>query len=238
MSRRFPGVGDVIAAYRPKFVHELRTEWAIALVYRPFSFLLTPLFAALGLTPSAVTLLGFACACVLPFAAVSGGPHGWLLVGALGVVFCVLDCIDGDLARVTGRASTHGAYLDFAVDIVYRVSMYASIGIVADRIRESATGAAGDQTGLVAGLVCALLAVVARACRLYADASAAAKRGGSHPTENGVAMAFLSGLDHLLPIAVLALGAIGRLDWALLWLFAYSLADLLQTQASVWKRLS
>jgi hypothetical protein len=51
-------------------------------------------------------------------------------------------------------------------------------------------------------------------------------------------MAFLSGLDHLLPVAVLVFGALGRIDWVLVWLFAYSLGDFVQTQPGVWKRLS
>ena len=42
----------------------------------------------------------------------------------------------------------------------------------------------------------------------------------------------------LLPVAVLVLGALGRLDWVLAWLVAYSLADLVQTQVGVWKRLA
>src|SRR5687768_9180226 len=153
MSRRFPTIGDVAAAYRPKFAHEVRTEWAIALVYRPVSFLLTPLFAALGASPSAVTLLGLVIALSLPFAAASGGADAWLIVGGLGVAFCILDCVDGDLARVTGRTSKLGAYLDFIVDLVYRAGLYSAIGIAADRARDAAGIAAlGDYGGILAGL--------------------------------------------------------------------------------------
>ncbi len=50
-------------------------------------------------------------------------------------------------------------------------------------------------------------------------------------------MAFLSGLDHLLPVAVLVLGVLGALDWAIVWLVVYSLGDFVLTQAAVWKRL-
>ena len=238
MSRRFPSVGEVAAAYRPKFAQELRTEWAVALVYRPVSFVLTPVFAALGASPTAVTLLGLAVALALPFAAVNGGAHAWLIVGVLGVAFCVLDCIDGDLARVTGRASKAGAYLDFIVDLVYRVGVYSAVGIAADGARDAAgVDSLGSYAGIVAGLLSALLAILARACRLYADAhvrdrSDAAARSGS------AAFAFVSGLDHLLPVFVLAVGALASLDWVLVWLLAYSLADFVQTQASVWKRLA
>jgi phosphatidylglycerophosphate synthase len=242
VSRRIPTVGEVAAAYRPRFANELRTEWAIAVLYRPVSLLITPLFAALGASPTAVTLLGLAIALALPFAAASGGAYAGATVGALAIAFCVLDCVDGDLARVTGRSSKRGAYLDFVVDLAYRAGLYSAIGVVADSARD-ATGIAalGTYGGIVTGLVAALLAIIARGCRLYVDggghgadspSSAEAASGGD------LAVAFVSGLDHLLPVAVLILGALGHLDWALVWLFAYSLADLIQTQASVWKRLS
>lgn len=242
MSRRIPTVTEVAAAYRPRFTHELRTEWAVALLWRPLSFLLTPLFAACGATPGAVTLLGLACALLLPAAALSGGAGAWIAVGAIAVAFCVLDCVDGDLARVTGRATTRGAYADFVTDIVYRSALYASIGILADRT--AAHGAIADPAahiGLVVGLACALLFIVARACRLYVDAhtgdSASGADGTAAPAIAGVAVAFLSGLDHLLPLGVLAAGATGRIDWLLAYLFIYSLGDFVLTQCAAWRRL-
>jgi phosphatidylglycerophosphate synthase len=235
-----PSVAEVVAAYRPKFAHELRTEWAIALVYRPFSFLLTPLFAACGAAPTAVTMLGLACALLLPWLATSGGASAWVCVGALGVVFCILDCVDGDLARVTGRTSRLGAYADFITDIVYRIALYASIGLIVDRspIAESLVPIV-EGAGLAVGLACALFAVVARACRLYveADGSSASPARGTRDTGASVAIAFLSGIDHLLPIGVLAFGAAGRLDWLLAYLFVYSLGDLVLTQGVAWRRL-
>ncbi|MDB5862294.1 MAG: hypothetical protein JWO70_100, partial [Betaproteobacteria bacterium] len=155
----------------------------------------------------------------------------------------VLDCVDGDLARVTGRASRRGAYADFLTDIVYRVALYASIGLIAERSGDSAHALApfGQGAGLAIGLVCALLAITAHACRLYVQASeglnSSVAPDAAVDTPSSVAVAFLSGLDHLLPIAVLAFGAAGRLEWLLAYLFAYSLGDLVLTQPSAWRRL-
>jgi phosphatidylglycerophosphate synthase len=240
VSRRTPSVAEVVAAYRPKFAHEVRTEWAIALVYRPFSFLLTPLFAACGASPTTVTMLGLACALSLPWLALTGGESAWVCVGALGVIFCILDCVDGDLARVTGRASKFGAYADFLADTIYRIALYASIGLIVDRSRVAGSLIPiGEGAGLAVGLACALLAIVARACRLYVEAegSTAAPARATSDTGASVAIAFLSGIDHLLPIGVLAFGAAGRLDCLLAYLFAYSLGDLVLTQAAAWRRL-
>lgn len=246
LNRKIPTVGEVAAAYRPKFANELRTEWAIALLYRPVSFVVTPLFAACAVSPSAVTLLSLACALLLPGFALTGGASAWICVGALGIAFVVLDCVDGDLARVTGRASRPGAYADFLTDLVYRVALYAAIGILVDRAGPLAFGTAvaapGANAGLIAGLACALLAIVARACRLYLGASdrdtgEAPERTATRASTGDVAIAFLSGLDHLLPLGVLGFGALGRLDGLLAYLFAYSLGDFLLTQHTAWTRL-
>jgi len=231
----------VAAAYRPKFAHELRTEWAVALVYRPVSFVLTPLFAACGASPGMITLLGLACALSLPWIALAGGPGAWVWVGALGLVFCVLDCVDGDLARTTGRASRWGAYGDFTSDTLYRIALYASIGVLADAAADGdaarVLGVAGERAGLAVGLLCALLAISARACRLFIEANAQERVTPSGAAPANAVVSFLSGIDHLLPAGVLAFGAAGRPEWLLAYLLAYSLGDLLLTQYAAWTRL-
>ncbi len=212
MGRRVPGIAQVRASYLAKAREEWRGEWACALLYRPPSILLTPLFAAAGFSPNAVTLLALACAAALPWCAAAAGADAALLVGGLAIAFCVLDCVDGNLARATGRVSPRGAALDFAVDLAYRVFLYAAIGILAGMI--------------AAGLACALLALAARALRLRAgpEVSPAQDAPLSWP---GRVFAFLSGLDHLTPLLVLlAPGPQGH-GWLLGWLALYSLGDFL-----------
>ncbi len=207
----------VLDAYRPRFRNELRTEWAAALLYRPLSLLLTPILAACRIPPLAVTLAGGACALALPVLAVAGWTS--TAIGLLGIVFCILDCMDGDLARATGRVSATGAYADFVVDLVYRVSLYAAIGLLF-----------AGYAGLALGLACAALALIARACRLRAEAPAS-------DAPPGIVLSFLSGLDHLLPVALIALGALGELGALVAWLVIYSLGDFVVTQRSVLARL-
>jgi len=215
VNRRVPSLAEVWASYRPKMPEELRGEWACALFYRPPSILLTPLFAACGFSPNAVTLLGLVCAAFLPWCAAYGGEDAVLLVGALGVAFCVLDCIDGNLARVSGRLSHLGAKLDGATDILYRILLYAALGLLAG--------------ALAAGLACALLAILARACRVYAEKSAppTAPAAAAPLSWGGYAFAFLSGLDHLLPLAILLPFGAGWPAWLLAWVALYSSGDLL-----------
>jgi len=96
----------------------------------------TPVALALGrvgLTPNALTLIGFAGTCVAAVAAAFGA---WAVAGILVLVFGIFDMFDGTLARATGTASRLGAFMDSVFDrwgegIVYVgiVAGYAAAGV-------------------------------------------------------------------------------------------------------------
>jgi CDP-diacylglycerol--glycerol-3-phosphate 3-phosphatidyltransferase len=67
----------------------------------------------LGLTPNALTLLGFLGTCL---AALAAGLQLWLVAGLLVLVFGIFDMFDGALARATGRTTRFGAFLDSTLD--------------------------------------------------------------------------------------------------------------------------
>lgn len=67
----------------------------------------------LGLTPNALTVIGFLIALVAAGAAATGS---WLAAGLLVVFGAVFDLFDGSLARATGRTSAAGAFLDATFD--------------------------------------------------------------------------------------------------------------------------
>ena len=76
----------------------------------------TPVALAMGrvgLTPNALTLIGFGGTVA---AAVAAGLQAWALAGVLVLVFGVFDMFDGTLARATGRASRLGAFMDSVFD--------------------------------------------------------------------------------------------------------------------------
>ena len=60
----------------------------------------------LGLTPNALTLIGFAGTVA---AAVAAAVQAWLAAGVLVLAFGIFDLFDGALARATGRATALGA---------------------------------------------------------------------------------------------------------------------------------
>jgi len=81
---------------------------------------------ALGLTPNAVTLLGF---CVAAGAAVLVGA-GFLLAG--GIVFLagsVLDLMDGAMARLTDRVTRFGGLLDSVMDRLAEAALFLGIAV-------------------------------------------------------------------------------------------------------------
>jgi len=83
---------------------------------------------ALGLTPNAVTLLGFG----LTVAGACLAALGWLVAG--GVVFLVgggLDLLDGALARLNGTASPFGALLDSVFDRLGEASLFVGLAVYA-----------------------------------------------------------------------------------------------------------
>jgi CDP-diacylglycerol--glycerol-3-phosphate 3-phosphatidyltransferase len=84
------------------------------------------LFQAIGLTPNAITIIGFAI-CIASGYLVS---NGWLLAG--GVIFLVgggLDMFDGALARLTGKASPFGALMDSVFDRLGEAALFVGIGM-------------------------------------------------------------------------------------------------------------
>lgn len=70
-------------------------------------------FGKVGLTPNALTLIGFAIALL---AAYHAAEQWWLYAGVLVIVGALFDLFDGALARATGKATKFGAFLDSTMD--------------------------------------------------------------------------------------------------------------------------
>ena len=96
----YKGVTDLLTKY-------LWPEWALVL---------TRISARFGITPNQITAIG-AAACVAATFAFAWG-HYWLGM-ALGLVFMVLDTVDGKLARCTITSSKWGNIADHGMDLVH-----------------------------------------------------------------------------------------------------------------------
>ncbi len=82
------------------------------------------LLGKLGLTPNALTIVGFLGTCL---AAVAAASQAWVLAGVLVLVFGIFDLFDGALARATGQASRFGAFLDSTLDRTGESLVFAGV---------------------------------------------------------------------------------------------------------------
>ena len=111
----------------------------------------------LGLTPNALTVIGFIGTCG---AAVAAAVQAWILAGVLVAVFGIFDMFDGALARATGRVSKFGAFLDSTLDRTGENLVLAGVAV----------GCAG--AGFFGGVLLAVLAMAFASVVTYARAKA------------------------------------------------------------------
>ncbi len=90
---------------------------------------MTPVFLSLGLTPNQVTLLGLAAGLFSALWFVRGEPTGWLIGALLFEMAYLLDNCDGEIARITGRSSGLGSWLDTVTDCLIHVGFFLGLGV-------------------------------------------------------------------------------------------------------------
>jgi CDP-diacylglycerol--glycerol-3-phosphate 3-phosphatidyltransferase len=154
--------------------------------------LATPIATALGrlgLTPNALTVIGFLGTCV---AAVAAANQWWLAAGVLVLVFGIFDLFDGTLARATGRATKLGAFLDSTFDRAGEAIVY--VGIAAGCL-------AG---GFDLGAILAASAMATAFMVSYTRAKAESLGFGA-----GTGLANVGFAPREVRIAILALGLVG-----------------------------
>lgn len=99
-------------------------------VARPLAAVVVHVLRATPLTPNQVTFLG-GFVFVLAAAALVAwpGPMGFLIAALIVQFSYLLDCADGQLARIKGMTSEVGAYLDFLIDEFKALLLVAAAAI-------------------------------------------------------------------------------------------------------------
>ena len=202
----------------PNVAAEWRGSWATALLYRRPGVVLAWILARWQVHPATVTLAAFLLALSLPLQAWLWpfGAAPWL-VCLSAMVFQILDCTDGTLARHTGQTSQRGADMDFLVDMAQWALLYLAIGILADR--QFDTGYLWTAIAAVAAWS-RLMARVTRDCLDSGD-----KGAPSTPTLKDYPSLFLGGISGLIPLFALA-GS--WLHWVVVALLIYALLDIIE----------
>lgn len=200
----------------PKVQAEWRSSWSTAL-YRWPAVPVVWVSARLGISPLTISLIGLLLAVSMPLQALMLPIEMAVWAVALsGASFQILDCADGTLARVTGRASKVGGDVDFLIDMAQWGLLYTALGILADTM----LGGGWGYTALTA---------IAAWGRLLARVIRDTLSPGTEPQESGplriidFPVVFVTGISGLIPFLALS-GA--WLGWGVIALLAYSLLDI------------
>ncbi len=161
------------------------------------------LLIRLGVSADVVTLIGTI--------GVSAGalvffPQGMLLTGVLVITaFVFSDLIDGHMARLTGKSSPFGAFLDSTLDRIGDGAIFAGLALYF-------AGEGDSRLYLVLCLVCLVMGAVTSYARARAEGLGfRAKVGIAERADRLVAILVMTGLSALLDLPVLMYVAL----WAL-----------------------
>ena len=178
------------------------------LLNRKLSRPLTRVFLRTPLTPNQVTGLSFlvglfGAGCFLL------GSYGWTLVGALLLqASTVLDCVDGEIARVKMLESPFGEWLDITLDTVVHIAIFIGVGVAV--WKQVGLAAAPLLGGLLAAAALISFPLVTLAERTETRGQA---RGGWEDVWLAKLVGGLASRDYSL--LILASAVAGKLDWFL-----------------------
>lgn len=226
-----------LASYTPdKRRRELTGELPVFLFYRPVSFLFTQPFALLGISPTAVSLFALAIALSLPLLTLLPAPANISWIGAAAILVEVLDCVDGNLARMFDRCTPVGGYIDMLADRIFTVTLLLTLGIMAER------EAHGAEHGVILALLSAALILIGRICEDYVTAAGVANPAAvAADTKLGArdwVVTIFGGLRHLVPLALVPCALLDRLDLLLFACVAQSLVVFVFVQIEIVRALA
>ncbi|MEJ5976970.1 CDP-alcohol phosphatidyltransferase family protein [Novosphingobium sp. PS1R-30] len=96
---------------------------------RPISFRTAAWLMKRDVSPNAVTWFTFAIAVVMTILLAHGGLWWLALGGLLYQVVSVVDCVDGDIARVSHQTSRSGAVLDTGFDMLANLGFVGGLAV-------------------------------------------------------------------------------------------------------------
>ena len=172
-----PSIGELRAVTQAGIVERRSAEhWAGRLYMRRLSPYVTRELVRTPVTPNALTLAMIVVGLGAAFAV--AWPGVWTAVAAVIAVqvYLLLDCVDGEVARWTGRTSAGGVYLDRLGHHVVEGSVVVALGF-----RAGGGPSTEASWWFTLGAVAALLVVYGK---LESDLVVVARAGSGLSTEN------------------------------------------------------
>jgi phosphatidylglycerophosphate synthase len=201
-------------------------------VYRQLSFVVTPWFLNAGISANAVSCVGLFCSAMMPLVAVLLGPYDYLGLALLIVLYLVLDCVDGNVARVVGSSGPLGQYLDSLAGKLYALGRTLALGIVAARELPML----GLGTWVSLAFFSVLLFIWGRESRQYLKIT-----GGGTPDQFVVGWGRLRdlalGFTELIPLGLIVLGPLGYAWLTFVGLFFFYTALFAYSQVRIFRQL-
>jgi phosphatidylglycerophosphate synthase len=120
---------SLIAEYKASLKNIIIEEYVDLFFFRPLAFLFVKSIYRTSLTPNQVTMLSMLVGIGSGILIGIGGSTAILLGAMLLALATILDCADGQLARMKNNGTAFGRILDGVVDYVYTVSAFFGIAI-------------------------------------------------------------------------------------------------------------
>lgn len=125
---------QAVRSYQARTANRAHDGFYSTFVVRKLSKPLTALSVQLGLSPNVITIISLiiALASAVLFAT---GTYALIVIAAVALqLSLIVDCVDGEVARATGRFSKVGAWLDASTDRVKEFAVYIGLAIGAWRL--------------------------------------------------------------------------------------------------------
>lgn len=119
----------IIEGYRKSLKHPEAEEFFDLLFYRPVAYPIVRLLSRTPVTPNQVTFLSLVAALISASFFARGNLDGLVIAAAWYALSNVLDCADGQLARLRKSGTPHGRIVDGTADYVGTVAVFTGIGI-------------------------------------------------------------------------------------------------------------
>ena len=208
-------------------------------IYRPISFYLTPVFLKCRISANVVTLIGLLISLLFPVVSIFGGEFAYLYVALLAFSYLILDCVDGNISRITGSSSALGQYLDSFAGKVFWVLLYFSIGLLIKYGKDVSNFFV--QGSVVIGLLIALFDILGRESRAYVRLNLPNISPEYYPERKSyfiLLMSLLSSFKHIIPFLLLIFGYLKSLDILLVLILIYSIFKFFYSQLRIFFQLS
>jgi phosphatidylglycerophosphate synthase len=170
----------------------------------------TRLFLWMGLSPNAITMLSLAIGLMAAAVFAVGSYAAGVLGGILLQFSAIIDCCDGEVARLTRTESEFGKQLDIVSDNIVHIAVFAGVAW-AVYLRESAFGPLALGAAAVLGNLASFFVLTRlRVLRLRQEAA----------RDQMARVEFMLGfVSRDFSLLLLACAVLDRLDW-FLWLAA------------------